>query len=98
MTQIVRLDHILLHNFDRARRLFITATKTIIRDEYDPILGAGYRRGSLRNERLIVGLPAIHARHPYIVMVEPDGAADMVKLGSDAATEFIWAERTLVWL
>jgi len=63
LTQIVRLDHILLHNFDRARRLFITATNTIIRDEYDPILGAGYRRGNLRNEHLIVGLPAIYACH-----------------------------------
>jgi hypothetical protein len=100
VTEIVRVEGIFLHHFDNARRIFVSVTKATMSDRYDPILGSGYRRGSLRRqtEPHILGLPAIYARYPYVVMVEPDGAEDQLKLGGDNATEFIWAERTLVWL
>ena len=111
VVEVLRLDHIFVHRFDRALRLFILATRVDLSDSFDPVLGSGYRCGKVRHtstltQSFIIGLPALLPNHPYIVMVSDDSEASAafpqhdkkLKLGNAEAVDFIWAERTLVWM
>jgi len=110
VVEVLRLDHIFVHRFDRGLRLFILATRVDLSDRFDPVLGSGYRRGKVRHtslaEPFIIGLPAMRSNNPYIVMVSDNPEASTafpqhekkLTLGKVEANDFIWAERTLVWL
>ena len=70
---LVRIDQILVHNYEDCHRLFIKATRVDIGSAYDDqVLGASYRRlnitplsaaatSSEPAEVLLVGLPSIKA-------------------------------------
>lgn len=106
VVEVLRLDHIFVHKFDRALRLFVLATRVDLSDRFDPVLGSGCRRGKIRsfslNTPFILGLPAMISNDPYIVIVSDDPEASAafprhekkLMLGKAEAIDFIWAERT----
>ena len=104
--EIVRICHILIHNWAGARRLFVKGVR--ITAEYlsaseDSVLGSGYRRlrlpdsAATHESAVLIGLPAILPRQLYIVPIAAKGEGFEIA-NVENAQEFLWAERTLQWL
>jgi hypothetical protein len=104
--EIVRIDHILVHNWDGVRRAFVKGTRITaasLSASQDPVLGSGYRRlrlpapSTMPDSTALIGLPAIHPRQLYIIPIAATGEGLNV---TDVATaqEFLWVERSLQWL
>jgi hypothetical protein len=105
--EIVRIDHVLVHNWDGVRRVFVKGThimETSFSTSHDPVLGSGYRRLHLLapatpvdDSTVLIGLPAILPRQLYIIPIATTGEGLSV---ADVATarEFLWVERSLQWL
>lgn len=85
--RILRINQIIVYTFDRRRRLFFiglqlnsTDTGSNVSDTEDLILSRGYRRLYLiaTQPTTLFGLPAISAKHLYVVPIQ--AARDSVSL------------------
>ncbi|KAN0069774.1 hypothetical protein V8E54_012080 [Elaphomyces granulatus] len=88
LQDIVRIDQIFIHKWDKEQRLFII--RRIPRQPEDA--------------PFIIGLPMALPRKLYIVPIADDSDADrfaphqMLKLGGPDDKELLWMERSLQWL
>ena len=93
--EVVRIDQIMVHNWDRVRRLFVKGTRITAASlsvSQDPVLGSGYRRlrlpdsssstpasGDINDSTVLIGLPAVLPRQLYIIPI----AATMSTAGEE---------------
>ena len=86
--EVVRIDHIFIHNWDGSRRLLCVKgtclTAQSLQTSVDPVLGLGYRRLRLQHKTsaspaivnastVLIGLPSIRPRQLYIIPVTATG-------------------------
>ena len=107
LQDIVRIDQIFIHNWDKEKRLFIMATRIDIDDSFDQLLEYRILRLVPRQPEdapLIIGLPMVLPLKLYIVPIVDDSDADrsarhqMLKLGGPDDKKLLWMERSLQWL
>jgi len=107
LQNIVRIDQIFIHKWDKEQRLFIMATRIDISDSFDQLLEYRILRRIPRQPEdapFIIGLPMVLPCKLYIVPIADDSDADrsarhqMLKLGGPDDKELLWMERSLQWL
>ena len=111
--EVVRIDYILVHNWDGVRRLFVKGTRFTTESLstcQDPILGSGYRRLCLphpvttppalfNDSTALIGLPFILPRQLYIIPITVTAREEITVTDRVSAEEFLWVERSLLrWL
>jgi hypothetical protein len=104
LQEVVRIDQIFIHEWDKEQRLFTMATRTDISDNFDQLLEYRILRLVPEDAPFIIGLPLVLPRKLYIVPIVHDSDTDrsarhqMLKLGGPDDKELLWMERSLQWL